>query len=134
MESIQLSEASMKGFNHVWLQLLKIKVKVLYDIAQHKQCNFRELIDEFIPEALENRSHWENDYILDANFFGEHIENEKQKRTISKTKKKIDFVNSLTDDALMPKTIKKKRKKIVIKKNNKGSTNKKKKIIIRKKN
>ena len=131
MHTIHLTDSSMKGFNHVWQQLLIIKVKVLYEIAQNKKCSFRELIDEFIPEAIENRELWEKDYLLDENFFGKHINKQKERKTAEQIQKKIDFVNDLTSD-VSPK--KKKRKKIVIKKGSKNVSNTKKKIIIKKRN
>ena len=132
MHTIQLTDSSMKGFNHVWQQLLIIKVKVLYEIAQNKNCSFRELIDEFIPEAIQNRELWEKDYLLDENFFGKQIIKPKERKSVEQIQKKIDFVNDLTG-SISPK--KKKRKKIVIKKGSKtNSTKKKKKIIIKKRN
>lgn len=131
---IDVSKSAMQGFNSVWNQVLVVKVKIIYDIAQNKGISFKNLLNEFIPEAFEHKELWHNDFILDEDTF--FPEKTKKKKKI-KFQKKINFVKSLTGETSSEGTnkIAKKKKKIIIKKNTNGSTTKqkKKKIIIRKK-
>jgi len=62
---ISISKDDLEGYNKVWHELLKRKVKILYDIALLKKVSFDDLINEFLPEATQYKDIWSQDYIMD---------------------------------------------------------------------
>ena len=51
-----------KAFSDIRKELLKEKVNIIFKIANEKKLDFHKLLEEFIPEAFENRDIWEKDY------------------------------------------------------------------------
>ena len=60
---ISINPVQLKGFNDVWKEILKQKVRIVYEISKHKEYNFEKLLKEVLPEALDNKSLWEDNYI-----------------------------------------------------------------------
>jgi len=61
---MEVTSTQLENFADVWKQLLRQKVKIVSEIARHKQVDFYELLKEFIPEAFEHKNVWEQDYVL----------------------------------------------------------------------
>ena len=63
-DQISLSNTQVNNFKSVWLELLKKKISIIYDISIHKNVDFMELLSEFVPEALDHKTEWEDLYII----------------------------------------------------------------------
>ena len=63
-DQISLSNTQVNNFKSVWLELLKKKIAIIYDISIHKNVDFMELLSEFVPEALDHKTEWEDLYII----------------------------------------------------------------------
>ena len=48
----------------MWIELLKKKIAIIYDISVHKNEDFLVLLKEFIPEAFDYKSEWIDSYIF----------------------------------------------------------------------
>jgi len=59
---MEFSNKQFKAFSDIWKELLKEKVHVVFMIANDQRVDFYKLLEEFIPEAFENRDIWEKDY------------------------------------------------------------------------
>ena len=64
MSTLEVTNNQLKGFTEVWKQLLKQKVKIVFEISKEKNEDFLELLKEFVPEAFENEDLWKDEYIL----------------------------------------------------------------------
>lgn len=113
-DQINLSSAQVDNFKSVWLELLKKKISIIYDISNCKNVDFLELLEEFVPEAFEYKSTWEDLYII---------------RDKPKIKKDNNLRNKDTQKKKLTFGKKSEKKKISIKKNSKSLTLKKKKKI-----
>lgn len=95
-DQINLSNTQVNNFKSVWLELLKKKISIIYDISKNKNEDFLELLKEFVPEAFNHKSEWEDLYII----------KNRKKLSIGK-KKKFSKKISITRE--------KKKKKLVLK-------------------
>ena len=59
---MEFSNNQFKAFSDIWKELLKEKVNIIFKIANEKKVDFHKLLEEFIPEAFENRDIWEKNY------------------------------------------------------------------------
>ena len=62
--SININVEQLANFNEVWKELLKQKVKIVYEISKHKKCDFQELLKEVLPEAFIYAHIWKDQYII----------------------------------------------------------------------
>ena len=60
---MDISEKDFSGYNKIWKEILKTKVKIIFDISKEKNENFIELLNELIPEANQYKNIWIDDYI-----------------------------------------------------------------------
>jgi hypothetical protein len=60
---MNVTSKQLDHFSHVWKEILKQKIKILYTISTDKKEDFEELIEEFVPEAFEHEELWRDDYI-----------------------------------------------------------------------
>lgn len=65
-EILELKGKDIKNFESVYKELIKQKVGIIYKIAQEKNENFSDLLDEFVPEARDFSEVWENEYIFES--------------------------------------------------------------------
>ena len=98
-DQINLSNIQVNNFKSVWLELLKKKISIIYDISTHKNVDFINLLKEFIPEAFDHKSEWEDLYIIKENTYKTINNEKKNKKEILKNKKK---------KLILKKTVKKK--------------------------
>merc|ERR1712224_238083 len=57
---LNVTEKELVNFGSVWNELLKIKLDILFQISEEKKEDFGKLLEEFLPEALED----EHKYLL----------------------------------------------------------------------
>jgi len=62
---MNLSEKDCIGYNKIWKEILKTKVKIIFDISRQKNINFLELLEELFPIANqpEFKNIWIDSYI-----------------------------------------------------------------------
>jgi len=95
-EVLEFEVKDVTKFESVYKELIRQKVGIIFKIAQEKNENFSDLLDEFVPEARDFSEVWQNEYIFEN--------------------KKLNTNSVFTEDTAKKLTLKK--KKIVIKKNN----------------
>ena len=113
---MNITPKQLENFGSVWQQLLKQKVNIIYQISQHKKVNFEELLKEFIPEALDYKSLWEDNYLVKSEtkqetkpklLFKKTIDNKVDKSKIKFSKKLgsslIDKLECESDDSVLTK-------------------------------
>ena len=98
---MDISPSQLLNFGEVWKELLKQKVGIIFTIANEKNVSFKGLLNEFIPEAFDNKDLWESNYILDNDESGSSaicntIQPPKKKLTIKKISSK-SISNNPTD-------------------------------------
>lgn len=89
---MEFSDKQMKTFSDIWNELMKQKIKIIYEIAKEKREPFNNLLEEFVPEALDNKDLWISDYTNVEELFNESsvsITKTKTKKIIIKKKRKI---------------------------------------------
>ena len=60
---MDVTSKQLDSFSHVWKEILKQKIKILYSLSMDKEEDFESLIEEFVPEAFEHEDLWRHDYI-----------------------------------------------------------------------
>ena len=58
------SKTVKNNYEMIWKDLLKIKIKILYDLSVSKNIDFQTLINDELPDANKFKDIWENDYIF----------------------------------------------------------------------
>ena len=61
---MDLTKKQVENYNTVWFEILKQKIQIIYEISKQKNVDFIQLLTEFVPEAFEHKSMWEDRYIL----------------------------------------------------------------------
>ena len=81
-DQINLSNTQVSNFKSVWLELLKKKISIIYDISNHKNVDFIKLLKEFVPEAFDHKPEWEDLYIIKQQTpnFTNNVKNKDQKK------------------------------------------------------
>jgi hypothetical protein len=130
-DQISLSTTQVDNFKSVWFELLKKKIAIIYDISNHKNVDFMELLNEFVPEALEHKSEWEDLYII------KDIPNIKKynlkEPNGNENNQQIKHQNTHSNKKIISIRKKKFSKKISINKVNKSKLGIKKKFVLKKK-
>lgn len=57
------TKSAKVNFENIWKDILKIKIKILYDVSNTKNIDFKELIKNELPEANEFKEIWEKDFV-----------------------------------------------------------------------
>jgi hypothetical protein len=98
-DQINLSNTQVSNFKSVWLELLKKKISIIYDISNHKNVDFIKLLKEFVPEAFDHKPEWEDLYIIKQQTpnFTNNVKNKDQKKDQNKDQKKDQITNKDKD-------------------------------------
>lgn len=57
------SQSAQNNFEKIWKDILKIKIKIVFELSQRTNRNFIELLTNELPEAFEYKEIWEKDYL-----------------------------------------------------------------------
>lgn len=98
-DQINLSNTQVSNFKSVWLELLKKKISIIYDISNHKNVDFIKLLKEFVPEAFDHKPEWEDLYIIKQQTpnFTNNVKNKDQNKDQKKDQKKDQITNKDKD-------------------------------------
>jgi hypothetical protein len=61
---LNVTSKQLETFGDVWKELLKQKINIIYKISIDKNEDFQKLLEEFVPEAFDNKELWENVYMI----------------------------------------------------------------------
>lgn len=56
------TKSAQKNFEEIWKDLLKIKIKIIFNLSIQTNKNFIDLLENELPEAFEYKEIWEKDY------------------------------------------------------------------------
>ena len=128
---LEIQGKDVKNFESVYKELIRQKVGIIYKIAQEKNENFINLLNEFVPEANDFSEVWENEYIFNNKnsntkdkpkklILNKKVVLKNNNNSIEKTQVKIDkSENELGTDKIEPKLSEVTENNIVEEKNNK---------------
>ena len=56
------TKSAQNNFEKIWKDILKIKIKILFELSKQTNNNFIDLLKNDLPEAFEYKEIWEKDY------------------------------------------------------------------------